>query len=1495
MKRSAALSLPLIFIICGLLPQSAIAQNWQLVQPSYPTIDNVVAAYSVADYGATGDGITDVTSIFQSRLNALGTLGGGTLWVPAGKYVIKGTLLIPKGITLRGDWKKPVKGQAVAGTILMAYSGRGNEDATPFITMQPSSAVIGVTIWYPEQLPGSITPYPPAILFGDPAFWGNDGCNVKNVTLVNAYSGAIFSRVNGGASPVINGLYGTPLSRGVEIDNIADVGRIEWIDFSPAYWAGSGLPNSPVAGSSYANWIYQNGTGIVMRRNDWSYTSFVNIEGYKIGFHAAPSVASAGSTPNGHNYEMTFTNCKTGIFVEAGSNVGIMFARINTVNCDDGITVGPSVAGTIQLHTCTIDANNNAIATNSSATDARFVAQQCTISRGQVNIAGGTFAASDGDFNNSAPQIILGKNARGIITGNRFANAVQIQNNSLYISNIDHTPLSLKKLPALAAISPETHKPSRLVMYVATNAPFNAKNDGVTDNTSAIQTALNKAATDGGGIVFLPPGKYKVQGNLTVPSNVELKGSVDNSSVPMGPGSVLEAYAGKNNPAGTPFLKLSANSGVRGIVFNYPEQVYTNVPNVPAYPYTIQVTGSNAYIVNVGLRASFSGIDLFTNKCDNHYLDFITGHVFKQGIRVGGGSAGGKIYNLQFNNIVYAAGGESKWGSWPNSPPSYNSTQPIYDYNYDNLDFLVLGNCQGETLYNDFTFGSNRGIVLRSDNGTGPSGISLGLGIDGSRKSMGFEAMGAAGFDFINTQIVAYGDTSTTYIATSPGFASNSTFFNSDYWGNPGHGLIMNGGTLNFQGANFHHPGQLNFGHINTGALNIHNSQIWPVNTLLNSGAEPKLSAHSSVIDSSNINKNNCAVWKNNLGNIWAVSVTGAMDRAGWTATASVNTANAKNALDSTASTRWDTQGSQVNGQWFTVDMKTVNTINAIVLDVTGSAGDSPAGYSVYTSNDGTNWVPEIVNGVGTTGMTLITFPDQIARYIKIVQTGTKSNYWSIHEFYVFGKVNVAAISVTPTSATLNVNATQQLTATITPANATNKNKTWSSSNTSIATVDANGLVTAKGGGSTVITVTTQDGAKTATSTITANGTIAAPVVSSAGTVNCITGTTFNYNITASNSPTSYNATSLPAGLSVNTSTGLISGTPTTAGTFNTIISAANVGGTGSKSLVITISSPAPVISSAGTANGITGATFSYNITASNSPTSYNATSLPAGLSINTSTGLISGTPTTAGTFNTTISATNAGGTGSKSLVITITNPTSSQNINEPFETGLPITAPSVATDYTLASGVWTIYKGASNSTKHGGSLALKLSGGNAATPTYATAPPVNAVTSVSFWAKGSSNTTYTIQKSVNGGAFTTVTTKAVTTTYTLYTVAVNETGNNVRIRFANTTGQTQYIDDVTITGSSTSRFSTRDELVENVFTLKPNPVTTGTLTVSVPGLKGNAEVVIRNFNGSLLQRNTAKVVNNEVHLNVSALKTGAYTLQLYGNGKTITKKFMVE
>lgn len=90
------------------------------------------------------------------------------------------------------------------------------------------------------------------------------------------------------------------------------------------------------------------------------------------------------------------------------------------------------------------------------------------------------------------------------------------------------------------------------------------------------------------------------------------------------------------------------------------------------------------------------------------------------------------------------------------------------------------------------------------------------------------------------------------------------------------------------------------------------------------------------------------------------------------------------------------------------------------------------------------------------------------------------------------------------------------------------------------------------------------------------------------------------------------------------------------------------------REVFIIVQTPGPVITSALTASGTVGLPFVYQITATNLPTLYTATGLPGTLSLNADSGVISGTPATAAILNLSIGTSNATGSDSKTLVITI-------------------------------------------------------------------------------------------------------------------------------------------------------------------------------------------------------------------------------------------------
>ena len=90
-----------------------------------------------------------------------------------------------------------------------------------------------------------------------------------------------------------------------------------------------------------------------------------------------------------------------------------------------------------------------------------------------------------------------------------------------------------------------------------------------------------------------------------------------------------------------------------------------------------------------------------------------------------------------------------------------------------------------------------------------------------------------------------------------------------------------------------------------------------------------------------------------------------------------------------------------------------------------------------------------------------------------------------MYEFAATAPISVSGVSLYPSTLTLTVGeATGQLTATVAPANATNKNVSWASSAPGVATV-SNGTVTAVSTGTAIITATTADGSFTANCTVT--------------------------------------------------------------------------------------------------------------------------------------------------------------------------------------------------------------------------------------------------------------------------------------------------------------------------------------------------------------------------------------------------------------------------
>lgn len=130
-----------------------------------------------------------------------------------------------------------------------------------------------------------------------------------------------------------------------------------------------------------------------------------------------------------------------------------------------------------------------------------------------------------------------------------------------------------------------------------------------------------------------------------------------------------------------------------------------------------------------------------------------------------------------------------------------------------------------------------------------------------------------------------------------------------------------------------------------------------------------------------------------------------ALDRGGWTATASTGTPS--NVLDGSLTTRWTSGAAQAGGEWVQLDLGTPTLFNRILVDAGPSTSDWPASYEVLVSTNGTTW-SSVAAAAGTppptvtSEITTTRFAPQVARYVRVAQTGARSSWWSVAELNLF-------------------------------------------------------------------------------------------------------------------------------------------------------------------------------------------------------------------------------------------------------------------------------------------------------------------------------------------------------------------------------------------------------------------------------------------------------------------------------------------------------------
>jgi len=272
------------------------------------------AMIDVATFGAKGDGHTDNTRAFQAALDAAAK-DSIPVYAGSGNYVFLGNINVPNGVTLKGTWEsvpshngirnpdlpKPTDG----GTTFLVEANEGKETGA-FLTLNTNSTLKGVVIYYPKQDPKAIpNPYPWSI-----AMRGKNPA-VLDVELLNSYNGIDASQ---NERHLIRNVSGQPLRRGIFVDAIYDIGRIENVHFNP-WWSVS---------DKLLNWQRDNGEAFIFSRTDWQYVLNTFAFAYNVGYRFMESKDGAC---NGNFLGIGADDCNTAVKVEQAAAFGLLITN----------------------------------------------------------------------------------------------------------------------------------------------------------------------------------------------------------------------------------------------------------------------------------------------------------------------------------------------------------------------------------------------------------------------------------------------------------------------------------------------------------------------------------------------------------------------------------------------------------------------------------------------------------------------------------------------------------------------------------------------------------------------------------------------------------------------------------------------------------------------------------------------------------------------------------------------------------------------------------------------------------------------------------------------------------------------------------------------------------------------------------------------------------------------------------------------------------------
>ena len=314
--------------------------------PQYPYPIAVTMELPNSTYNFDKTGTSDCSTTLQQALDALALKGGGTVYIPTGKYKLDGHLIIPNRITLVGDFYGP--NASDYGTVF--FCTKPHDGSTAFyndsqIHIASNAAINGFTFYYPNQNINSVVEYGYTI-----SVFQNAAANLANLFFINSYNGIAINDASSGGGELCNieNVYGTFLENGILGYCQTDVGYWSNINMSPSYYVNAISEYRCSNSSALSQYTRAHLTALTLGDLDDYGLNHVDIDNAKVGIYFPEQCVRSVQAYWGFLNDINLLDCVTGIICQGTYSRGAAVFTHSTL----GNIVNTATFGMLKLAKC---------------------------------------------------------------------------------------------------------------------------------------------------------------------------------------------------------------------------------------------------------------------------------------------------------------------------------------------------------------------------------------------------------------------------------------------------------------------------------------------------------------------------------------------------------------------------------------------------------------------------------------------------------------------------------------------------------------------------------------------------------------------------------------------------------------------------------------------------------------------------------------------------------------------------------------------------------------------------------------------------------------------------------------------------------------------------------------------------------------------------------------------------------------------------------------